>query len=93
MGIRDATSNFRNLKEQAEKIEAQFGKDARMEYEVGIAMLVPQYESFITPYKVTQKSAEVATTDYGKDGKINSSYLGGTGIQNEYSNSQANKKM
>ena len=93
MGMKDAVSNLRNLKEQAKKIEAQFGIDAKMEYEVGIAMMIPQYEKFPEQNKVTQKSVEAATTDYGKDGKINSSYLDGAGIQNEYWNSQTSKKM
>ena len=93
MGMRDAVTNFRNIKKQAEKIEEEYGIDARMEYEVGIVMLVHKYETFISSYKVTQKSVEAATTDYGKEGKINSSYLGGAGIQNEYWNSNVSKKM
>ncbi len=46
MGFRDAKMSMENCYNRAIQIEKQYGVNARMEYEVGIAMTIPQYDRF-----------------------------------------------
>ncbi len=86
MGVRHGTESTQKLMELAKKIEEKYGKDARMEFEVGTSIAL---EKFIERKKeiLSEKNVSKATTNYGVYNSRNNSYFGGkgTGKQYEYS--------
>ena len=88
MGTRYAKETIFLISKKAQEIEDNFGYDARMEFEVGVACVIPQYK--------TSKSDEFngvvhGTKDFGIPNTRNNSYFGikGTGVQ--YQNGTYNK--
>jgi len=43
MGIRHALDGILSLKKTAKEIEKEYGADARMEFEAGISVTIPEY--------------------------------------------------
>ncbi len=84
MGFRDAKNSMESCYQRAVKIEEQYGADARMEYEVGIALTIPQYERFSVCKEETKKNTENATKNFGVDNTRNNSYFGSTGTSKQY---------
>lgn len=48
MGINTVKGQLEDWRTKADKIEEEYGPDARMEFEAGIASLVPSYAIFET---------------------------------------------
>ncbi len=82
MGLRAAKDDMTNHYQTAEKIEEQFGINARMEYEAGIAMAIPQYETYRT-LQARKKEVLHGSKEFGVENTRNNSYFGttGTGVQ------------
>ena len=82
MGLRAAKDEMSNHYQTADKIEQQFGINARMEYEAGIAMAIPQYGTYQN-LQLRKKENLNGTKDFGIVNTRNNSYFGtsGTGVQ------------
>ena len=47
IGIRSANEHIKILREKAKQIEKKYGKNARLEFESGIAISIPVYDTWI----------------------------------------------
>lgn len=76
MGKRCAKERMDNLFRMAEKIEQEYGIDARLEFESGMAIIVPVYanNSYLNQ-DIKLSTIESASRVFGLDNRINSSYL------------------
>lgn len=83
MGMRYAKESLVNLKNMAQNIGKQYGRDAKMEFESGIAMTIPSYSNFMANPILKNEIENNATTDLGLKNTRNNSYFGtqGTGVQ------------
>ncbi len=92
MGLRAVRDGLEYSYQKAEEIEKKFGVDARLEFEVAIAMATPAYSNYRSMVKEKELREELekqvehgatATRDYGVANTRNNSYFGtkGTGIQ------------
>lgn len=74
----------KELKEYANFIEQNFGENAKMEFEAGVAMSIPQYAQTWNE-KIEKDQLKIS---FGKiitdDNKINNSYFGQEGISEKY---------
>lgn len=80
MGIRIATEESENFKRMADKIEEQYGSDARLEYECGYSVTVGKNSinsmenSFYKIRKTIKNNLDI------EDGLRNNSYFGIKGV-------------
>lgn len=83
IGLRHAKDGIDELRKMANIYERDFGRDAREEFELGIASIVPQYANFYQKTSEEPIKTDRAITDYGKENTRNNSYFGsyGTGVQ------------
>lgn len=83
MGKRRAEQTTIELNNIAEKIEKEYGIDARIEFEVGIAETIILEHTKL--YFDTTKDKKIeGTFNYGSYEKRNNSYFGSRGISNKY---------
>ena len=77
MGIRCAKERMENLIAMADKVETEYGIDARLEFESGIALVVPVYpQNIFTNFEIEKRELERGgTKDYGVSYLLNESYL------------------
>lgn len=80
MGLRDAPNGLIELKKKAITIEQNYGIDARIQFESGIAMKIPVYAEMIYNENDLKKDIINGTTDYGKENTRNNSYFGSYGV-------------
>ena len=86
MGIRRAKEGLINLKKMAEEIGRQFGENAKLEFESGIASAVPTYSDF-QRNDILERELSATSTKFGVSNTRNNSYFGNSGISNQYNNS------
>ena len=77
MGKRCAIERMENLVAMADKIESEYGQDARLEFESGIALVVPVYShTMFANKKIARGEIEQgASKIFGVSNLINNSYL------------------
>ena len=82
-GINAVKDCLFSINKRAEEIEAEYGKDARLEFEAGAASIVPQYANIInTPLEKTNPE-DINFYRDEKTGWRNNSYFGSTGISKQ----------
>ena len=81
MGIRHALDGVMALKKTAKEIEKEYGPDARMEFEAGVSVTIPEYYNI--DIQIDLEEMTKGTKNFGVNGLRNNSYFGGTGISNQ----------
>lgn len=85
VGQRHARDGIEALRKMAASYEKNFGAQAREDFELGIASVIPQYSNFFA--KASEKEeirTDGATTNYGVENTRNNSYFGGTGVGKQF---------
>ena len=83
MGIRYANDQLVNLNKIAEKLGQQYGVDAQLEFESGIASVFPQYKN-VNVANLDHVDLDNATVNFGVEGKRNNSYFDRKGTSNQF---------
>ena len=83
MGIRHAREKLNDLNKMAEAIGNTYGEDARMEFEMGIAVSIPVYSSRVSK-DLTVEDIEKSSNVYGVPNERNNSYFGGIGTRHQF---------
>ena len=88
VGQRHAKDGVEALKKLADSYEKHFGAQAREDFELGVASVIPQYSNFFvkTSEKEELRPEDGARTEgkYGEPNLRNNSYFGGTGYGVQY---------
>ena len=85
VGQRHARDGVEALRKMAASYEKTFGAQAREDFELGIASVIPQYSNFFA--KISEEEeirTDGATTNYGVENTRNNSYFGGTGVGKQF---------
>jgi len=83
MGIRHGREKLNDLNKMAEAIEKAYGENARMEFEMGIAVSIPVYSNSVLK-NLTIEDIEKSSSVYGMPNERNNSYFGGIGTSHQF---------
>ena len=85
VGQRHAKDGIEALRKMAASYEKNFGPQAREDFELGIASVIPQYSNFFAKTSETEEvRTDGATANYGVENTRNNSYFGGTGVGKQF---------
>lgn len=85
IGARKVQEHYVDLQKYAEELEKQYGKDARLQFECGVALCLSQKSSKHIE-EISEYLYSSGTKDIGMSGIRNNSYFGGSGISRQYDN-------
>lgn len=83
MGIRHGKEKLVDLKKLADTIGQQYGEDAKMEFELGIAVSIPVYANQKST-DLTLDDVEHSHSKFEMPNERNNSYFGGTGTSHQF---------
>ena len=81
MGQRCAKDYLTDLRKMTKEIGEKYGVDARIQFEAGIAMVIPVFSE---QNVITKSDIDYTTTDFGVDNTRNNSYFGQIGTGKQY---------
>ena len=85
LGKQIATEALESVKEKGLEVKELYGDDAKLEFEIGVASAIGEYEFVEDFYSEDINLDNIsATTDYGIPNERNNSYFGGTGVGKQY---------
>lgn len=83
MGIRHGREKLVDLEKIAESIGKTYGENAKMEFEMGVAVSIPVYSSRVSK-DLTIEDIENSSNVYGMPNERNNSYFGGIGTSHQF---------
>jgi len=83
MGMRYGKEKLVDLKQTAESIGKKYGEDAKMEFELGIAVSIPVYANYKSS-ELTIDDIEHSNSKFGMPNERNNSYFGGIGTSHQF---------
>lgn len=83
IGARKVQEQYVDIKKYAKELEKQYGKDARLQFECGVALCLSQSSSKQIE-GISNYLYSTGTKDIGKSGLRNNSYFEGYGISKQY---------